>query len=77
MPVKGGSGLASLQIPLSKGVPQEFVNQTIVVDYGNAKAVKDVFDRDGRDIAAVIVEPVGGNYGVIPPDENLLPKITM
>lgn len=70
--VKGGSGLASLNIPLSKGVPQEFIDQTIVVDYGNQEAMQEVFDQHGKEIAAVIVEPVGGNYGVIQPDEQFL-----
>jgi len=70
--VEGGSGLASQQLPLSKGVPKEFIEQTIVVDFGHKEAVQKTFDRYGEEIAAVIVEPVGGNYGVVPPDLSFL-----
>lgn len=70
--VKGGSGLASLKIPLSRGVPKDFTKHTIIADYADRDSVDRIFKRYGRDIAAVIVEPVGGNYGVIIPDESFL-----
>lgn len=66
--VKGGSGLATLGIPQSKGVPRSFSEETIVAPYGDRKSVDRIFKKYGKDIAAVIFEPCGGNYGVIPPD---------
>ena len=65
---KSGSGLATMQIPSSAGVPANFVRDTIVAPYGDAAAIEKIFKASGDKIAAVIVEPVGGNYGVIPPD---------
>ncbi|MDP8213077.1 MAG: glutamate-1-semialdehyde 2,1-aminomutase [Candidatus Zapsychrus exili] len=70
--VKGGSGLASLNLATSKGVPKEFIDQTVVVDINDREALRRAFDDHGRDIAAVIVEPVGGNYGVVSPDKSFL-----
>jgi glutamate-1-semialdehyde 2,1-aminomutase len=69
---KAGSGLASLGIPISKGVPKEFIKHTIVLDYGDKKLIDKVFNKYGSQIAAVIVEPVGGNYGVVAPDQEFL-----
>lgn len=69
---KAGSGLASLNIPLSDGVPEDFIKNTLVVDYGDKKAVENLFKEHFNEIAAIIVEPVGGNYGVIKPDEEFL-----
>ncbi len=65
---RGGSGLATLRIPTSAGVPKDFVKHTLVAPFGNKDALNKIFKRYNREIAAVIVEPVGGNYGVIPPD---------
>jgi len=70
--VKGGSGLASMQIPLSKGVPADFIKHTLVADYGDKTSIDRIFKRYGSEIAAVVVEPVGGNYGVVAPDEEFL-----
>lgn len=70
--VRGGSGLATLNIPASKGIPQEFVNETIVVEYNDIKAVEEAFEKYGDQIAGVIVEPVAGNIGVIPPQNGFL-----
>ena len=69
---KAGSGLATMQIPLSKGVPQDFLKHTISIPYGDYGRVEDVFMRERADIAAVIVEPVGGNSGVVVPDQDFL-----
>ncbi len=65
---KGGSGLATLNIPNSAGVPKEFVKYTHVLPANDAEAIKSFFKWHGKHVAAVIVEPVGGNYGVIEPD---------
>ncbi|MBP7088136.1 MAG: glutamate-1-semialdehyde 2,1-aminomutase [Candidatus Omnitrophica bacterium] len=69
---KSGSGLASLTIPLSEGVPRDFLKHTIVVNYNDRSKIEKIFRRYGNDIAAVIVEPVEGNYGVVPPAIDFL-----
>jgi glutamate-1-semialdehyde 2,1-aminomutase len=70
--VKAGSGAATWGVPTSAGIPQDVVKLTIVVPYNDTdafiKAVRDVGDR----LAAVIVEPVAGNYGLIIPDLEFL-----
>jgi glutamate-1-semialdehyde 2,1-aminomutase len=69
---KAGSGVATFGMPGSAGVPEEVVSQTIVLPYNDLKAVENVMDIDGQNIAAVIVEPVAGNMGVVPPDDGFL-----
>ena len=64
---KAGSGLASFGIPLSEGVPEDFLKHTIVVNYDDKSSIGKAFKEYGNDIAGIIVEPVMGNYGVIPP----------
>jgi glutamate-1-semialdehyde 2,1-aminomutase len=70
--VNSGSGLATLGIPLSSGVPKDFIKHTLVAPYGDINYVKNIFKKYEKEIAAVIVEPAGGNYGVISPDTNFL-----
>lgn len=70
--VESSSGMATFNIPLSEGVPPSVIGDTLTVEHGNKAALKKVFKQYGKDIAAVIIEPAGGNYGVIPPDENFL-----
>ena len=70
--VKAGSGVATLGIPGSPGVLEEVVANTIAVPYNDLDALRQVFDKDAREIAAVIVEPVPANMGVIPPKEGYL-----
>jgi len=67
-----GSGVATLGIPGSPGVPVAAVADTIVVPYNDAAAVAAVFDREGEAIAALIVEPVAGNMGCVLPAEGYL-----
>jgi glutamate-1-semialdehyde 2,1-aminomutase len=69
---KAGSGLATLGLPDSAGVPEDFTRHTMVAQYGSKESVERVFKKYGRDIAAVIVEPVGGNDGVVPPNVDFL-----
>jgi len=69
---KAGSGLASLNIPLSRGVPADFFKHTIISRYGDKNGIDRVFAKYGRGIAAVVVEPAGGNFGVRPPDTDFL-----
>ena len=70
--LKGGSGLSSLKIAASAGVPDNFLKDTLVAPYGNIELVKEVFKKYAAQIAAVIVEPVGGNHGVIPLNRGFL-----
>jgi glutamate-1-semialdehyde 2,1-aminomutase len=66
--VKGGSGLATLGKPDSAGIPAAIAQTTLLVPYNDAYALEKVFAERGREIAAVIFEPVAGNMGCIPPD---------
>ncbi|MEO6120040.1 MAG: glutamate-1-semialdehyde 2,1-aminomutase [Terriglobales bacterium] len=70
--IKAGSGGATLGIPDSAGVPEEFTQLTITADYNDLDAVKDAFKRYKDNIAAVIVEPVVGNMGVVIPAPGFL-----
>ncbi len=70
--VKAGSGVATLGIPGSPGVPEEIVSNTISLPYNDLEAVRQAFEKMGKEIAAVIVEPIAGNMGVIPPKEGFL-----
>jgi glutamate-1-semialdehyde 2,1-aminomutase len=67
-----GSGVATLGIPGSPGVPAAAVADTIVVPYNDVAAVAAVLDREGERVAALIVEPVAGNMGCVPPAEGYL-----
>ncbi len=70
--VRAGSGAATLGLPDSPGVPRGAVETTHLARYNDLASVEAVFDRFGREIAAVIVEPVAGNMGVVPPAEGFL-----
>ena len=72
MLVSSGSGLASLGISSSQGVPEEFVQHTIRVPFNNELQVAETFERYKNEIAAVIVEPVPANMGVVLPREGFL-----
>jgi glutamate-1-semialdehyde 2,1-aminomutase len=73
--VKAGSGATTFGIPTSLGVPEETTCNTIVVPYNDADAFEKVVKSEKKDLAAVIVEPVMGNIGVIPPKEGFLEAI--
>ena len=70
--VAAGSGVATLGIPGSPGVPEGTVADTLVAPFNDVKAVEAVFAEHGRDLAAVIVEPVCGNMGCVAPREGYL-----
>jgi len=70
--VAAGSGVLSLGMPDSPGVPKGAAQNTLVVPYNDAAAVEQVFAANRNEIAAVIVEPVAGNMGVIPPQPGFL-----
>ena len=68
----GGSGLATFGIPRSPGVTEGAAKDTLTAPYNDLDAVDRVFDDRGGEVAAVIVEPVAANMGVIPPDDGFL-----
>ncbi len=70
--VKAGSGLATLGIADTAGVPESFAATTIAVPYNSLAAVEKAFALHGGEIAAVIVEPVAGNMGCVPPAAGFL-----
>jgi glutamate-1-semialdehyde 2,1-aminomutase len=70
--VNAGSGVATLSIPGSAGVPAAVAAQTLVVPYNDLDAVAELFARVGSTIACVIVEPVAGNMGCVPPRPGYL-----
>src|SRR2546421_4389259 len=70
--VKAGSGMATLGIADTAGVPAAFANTTIALPYNSITAVEQAFRLHGREIAAVIVEPVVGNMGCVPPVPGFL-----
>ena len=70
--VKAGSGLATLGIADTVGVPTEFAETTLALPFNSVAALEEAFARHGEDIAAVIVEPVAGNMGCVPPAPGYL-----
>ena len=70
--VKAGSGVATFGIPGSAGVPEEFVQFTLALPYNNIDRVDDAFKKLRGEIACVIVEPVVGNMGCVPPAAQFL-----
>jgi len=70
--VKAGSGVATLGLPDTAGVPKSFSDSTIALPYNSPSAVEEAFGAHGERIAAVIVEPVVGNMGVVPPAAGFL-----
>ena len=70
--VRAGSGVATLGLPDSPGVPAALSELTLTLPFNDPDAVRDAFARHGDGIAAIIVEPVVGNAGVIPPVEGFL-----
>ncbi len=73
--VDAGSGAATLGRPSSAGIPQDFVEHTAVLPYNDVDALESLFETRGENIACVIVEPVAGNMGVIPPTDGFLQRL--
>jgi len=75
MLVQAGSGLATLGVPSSPGVPRDFTKHTILLPYNDTHTIEKAFDKYHDKIAAVIVEPVAGNMGVVLPKPRFLKTI--
>ena len=73
--IKAGSGVATLGLPDSPGVPASIAKNTITVPYNDLESLRVAFKEFGDDLAAVIVEPVAGNMGVVPPNEGFLQEL--
>ncbi|OGW79929.1 MAG: glutamate-1-semialdehyde-2,1-aminomutase [Omnitrophica bacterium GWA2_52_8] len=72
--IKAGSGGATFGIPDSAGIPEELAKLTLSIPFNDAAALEQIFEREGWDIAAFILEPVPANMGVIPPLPGYLEK---
>ncbi|HIE13071.1 MAG TPA: glutamate-1-semialdehyde-2,1-aminomutase [Desulfotomaculum sp.] len=70
--IKAGSGALTLGVPTSPGVPGSVAGDTVTAPYNDLEAVRQIFELEGERIAAVILEPVAGNMGVVPPAANFL-----
>jgi glutamate-1-semialdehyde 2,1-aminomutase len=73
--VKAGSGVATLGLPDSPGVPKGFSDTTLALPFNDFAAIEQAFVERGAEIAAVIVEPVVGNMGCVPPAPGFLEKL--
>jgi glutamate-1-semialdehyde 2,1-aminomutase len=70
--VKAGSGLTTLGVPTSPGIPEAYASCTLTIPFNDIEAARRIFEKYGKSIACIIVEPVAGNMGVIPPVPNYL-----
>lgn len=73
--IKAGSGVATLGLPDSPGVPASVAQNTITVPYNDIESLRLAFSNYGSELAAVIVEPVSGNMGVVPPKDDFLQEL--
>jgi glutamate-1-semialdehyde 2,1-aminomutase len=73
--VKAGSGVATFGIPGSAGVPEEFARFTLALPYNNIAALEEAFSLHKDEIACVIIEPVVGNMGCVPPRDGYLEAV--
>jgi glutamate-1-semialdehyde 2,1-aminomutase len=69
---KAGSGVATFGLPDSAGIPPEITQHTLVAEYNDLEQVRQLFRQEGEEIAAVIIEPVAGNMGVVLPEPGFL-----
>lgn len=73
--VKAGSAALTTSMPDSAGVPADYTKHTLIANYNDRKSVQNLFEANPGEIAAVIVEPVAANMGVVLPDEGFLPYL--
>ncbi len=72
---KAGSGVATLGLPDSPGVPTDFAKHTLTAPYNDIRTVKSLVEAHANELACIIVEPVAGNMGVVPPSQEFLPAL--
>lgn len=70
--VKAGSGLLTFGNPTSAGVPEAFVQHTLVLDFNDLESVRQAFEQQGADIACIIIEPIAGNMNLVKPAPGFL-----
>ncbi len=73
--IKAGSGVTTLGIPGSPGIPEELARLTLSLPYNDADALEKAIERYASDLAAIIVEPIAGNMGVVIPQDSFLKKL--
>ena len=73
--VKAGSGALTYGIPTSAGVPESYASETLVAEYNDIESVERLFAANPSGIAAIIIEPVAGNMGVVPPADGFLESL--
>ncbi|WP_232697813.1 glutamate-1-semialdehyde 2,1-aminomutase [Brevibacillus daliensis] len=73
--VAAGSGPSTLGIPDSAGIPQSIANEVITVPFNNIEAYKEALQKWGHEIAAVLVEPIVGNFGIVTPQSGFLEEV--
>lgn len=72
---KAGSGLATLGIPDSPGVPEDFAKHTLTAPYNDIRTVQQLIKANHKQLACIIIEPIAGNMGVVPPAPDFLPAL--
>jgi glutamate-1-semialdehyde 2,1-aminomutase len=73
--VKAGSGLATFSTPDSAGVPQDFTRNTLIAQFNDAEELGRIFSEQGSEIACIIIEPIAGNMGCVPPAPGYLEEV--
>ncbi|MEE3235220.1 MAG: glutamate-1-semialdehyde 2,1-aminomutase [Candidatus Latescibacterota bacterium] len=73
--IKAGSSSLTLGVPDSLGIPQGIADNTITVPYNDTEAVRKAIEQNSGNVAAIIVEPVAGNMGTVPPQDDFLPDL--
>ena len=73
---RAGSGVAAQSLPDSAGVPPSFASETLVARYNDAEGLAELLERHGPEVAAVLIEPVLGNIGVVPPETGFLSSVS-
>ena len=69
--IKAGSGVSTFGLPDSPGIPSELARKTLSCEFNNKEEFLKIFNKNKKDIAAVIIEPIAGNMGFIPADKSL------
>ena len=73
--VAAGSGPSTLGTPDSAGVPQSIAQEVITVPFNNVETLKEALDKWGHEVAAILVEPIVGNFGIVEPKPGFLEKV--